>query len=49
MPKAKVKIKISGSPESVHKALAKLTPAEKPAPILREADFLASQRKNQNG
>lgn len=44
MPKAKVKIKISGSPESVHKALAKLTPAEKPALPLREADFRSRQK-----
>lgn len=43
MPKAKVKIKISGSPESVHKALAKLTP-DKPALPLREADFRARQK-----
>lgn len=45
MSKAKVKVKISGSPESVQKALAKLTPAEKPAIPLREADFRSSQKK----
>ena len=46
MAKTKVKIKVSGSPTQVKKALHTLTNSEAPAPILREADFIARQKKN---
>ena len=45
MKKTKVSVKIKGTVEGVQKALAKLTPAEKPALPLREIDFRNSLKK----
>ena len=47
MAKAKVKIKVSGSPAQVKNALHKLTNSA-PEPILREADFRERQKRQAN-
>jgi len=45
MAKTKVKVKVSGTPAQVKKALHTLTNSEPLAPILREADFRSQQKR----
>jgi len=45
MAKTKVKVKVSGTPAQVKKALHTLTNSESPEPILREADFRSQQKR----